>query len=116
MKVVDNIQYQDFETVVKVTKEVEEFLSKNKINLKLSSRISDHKYWYENLLFKHTNDKTQKKFELIYCGIIEKPEEYESVENIIEKLKLKKKDVIFDGSLTLIEFKNTFVRWLVIKV
>ena len=116
MRVVDNIKYEDFETVVKLTKEVEDFLFENTIDFKLSSKIPSPQYWYEKLLFPHLKDKKHKKFELIYCGIInEKPETYESKESIIERLKIKE-DIVFDGSTTLIEIKPTLtsVRWIVI--
>jgi len=116
MRVVDTIEYKDFRTTVKITKEVEKFLLKNHIDLKLSSRIPSAEYWYENLLFEHFRGKTQDNFELVYCGIIEKPEEYESLESIQERLKLEKDNVIFDGSTTLLEIKPTLVRWVVMHV
>jgi hypothetical protein len=117
MKVVDNLKYKDFQTIVKLTKEVEEYLLENKIDLKLSSRIPSVQYWYENdlLPFSRLKDEDIKDFELIYCGIIERPEEYESLGNIMKKFKLKKEDVVFDGSVTLLELKNICVRWIVIK-
>ncbi|MCK4647570.1 hypothetical protein KAT24_01415 [Candidatus Pacearchaeota archaeon] len=117
MKVVDRLEYKNFQTIVKLTKEVEGFLLKNNIDLKLSSRIPSAQYWYENNLFplNRLKDKDIKNFELIYCGIIERPEEYESLENIMKKFKLTKEDVVFDGSVTLLELKDTFVRWILIK-
>jgi hypothetical protein len=115
MKTVDKLEYKNFQTIVKLTKEVEKFLLKNNIDLRLSSRIPNSQYWYENLLFEHLKGKKHNKFELIYCGIIEKPEEYESLESIMKRLKLTKEDVVFDGSVTLLELKDTFVRWIVVK-
>ena len=116
MKKIDVIQYNGFETGVKITEDVEAFLLDNNIDLKLSSRIPSAEYWYERLLFHHLKDRSYKKFELIYCGIIENPDEYESLENIIAKIKVERENIVFDGSLSIPELKSVFIRWVVVRV
>lgn len=115
METVGELNYEDFRTVVKLTDEVRDFLLRNKIGLDLSSRIPNTEHWYKNQLFEHLKDKRHKQFDLIYCGIFDNSKEYLPLENIVEELNLKKEDILFDGSVALLELKNKFVRWIVVK-
>ena len=110
-----DISYKGFNTSIKIVKDVRDFLSKNNLLVNLISKIPNPRYWYENLLFFHLKDKDHKNFELIYCGIIEQSDEYESLESIIKRLKIKETKVVFDGS-TSISNSSYLVRWIVIKV
>mgnify|MGYP003996097391 FL=1 len=90
----------------------------------------DQDEWYQSWLLKHLDkDKDGvpdlrfgKDFKLIYSNLIQNPEDYMDVEDILEELGLSEDDLIFDGSKTIFKDVLTdaqktkfWVRWIVVK-
>lgn len=87
-----------------MTREVFQFLEKNKINMKIAKDL--HKTNLEKI--------PNKNIKIIYSHIIKNPKEYPPTKKILKELKIK--EYFIDGSLTLTKIKKpTFVRWIIIK-
>lgn len=124
---IGEFNYSEFKTEVLITKDVKEFFKENEdINL---TKDFDSDSWYQGWLLKYLDKdkdavpdlKFGKYFQLIYCGIIQNPEDFLEAEDILEKLKIEQNKLIFDGSTGLAENnpadnKTKFwVRWIVVR-
>ncbi|MDP2925444.1 MAG: hypothetical protein Q8N99_03665 [Nanoarchaeota archaeon] len=125
MQKIDELRYGPFLTHVKITPEVREFFEKNneKINLKLTSSADE---WYQSWLLKYLDrdkdgipdESFGKEFELIYCTIIENPEDYFEIDYILGEFNIKKDRLIFEGSIEILDGNNSskfWARWILLK-
>jgi len=121
MEKIKELSYGSFTTEVMVAPEVKSFLG---FEIHVLDFNSDE--WYRGWLLTYLDkdkdgvpdEEFGKNFELIYCGIIENPEDYLDIDDLCEDLNIKKEQVIFDGSKTVskIADKQKFwIRWLVKK-
>lgn len=126
MEVIDTLRYGDFCTIVKITDEVKMFFENNGIADLTKDMNSDE--WYQGWLLKYLDKNKDgipdsefgKEFELIFTRIIQNPEDYQDLENILEDLEIDRDQVIFDGSKTVFadsdpEKTKFWIRWIVIK-
>ncbi len=132
MKQINILTYGGFNTEVLITEEVGEFFenSNNKDPVNLITFDSDE--WYQKWLLRYLDEdkdavpdeKFGKEFRLIYTNMIQNPEDYQDVEDILEGLGIPQENLIFDGSKTIYEkgtvdvvgLKTKFwVRWIVVK-
>ncbi|MBD3252444.1 hypothetical protein GF386_01810 [Candidatus Pacearchaeota archaeon] len=125
MEKIGELKYGPFTTTVNVTKDVKVFFENGEVNDLIEGINS--KEWYQSWLLKYLDKNTDglpdeefgKDFELIYTGIIENPEDYQEVDEIIENFGIDKERFIFDGSKTIFQkdpSKTKFwVRWIVVR-
>ena len=106
MKQVAKLTYGGFNTSVKLTDDVREYLSKKKHYFDLSQNLPSAKYLFERVL----QNPEHKKFDLIYCGIFDDFKQYEAIDVIKERLQLK--SIVWDGST---RYGDFFARWVIIK-
>ena len=120
---INHFRYGKFTTEVKASKLVLDFAGED---VQLTKEI-DSDDWYRSWLLKldldkdgKVDDKFGKDFELIYCGIIENPEDFLEKEVIAEEWNIKEEDILHDGSQAIFddpENKNTkfWIRWIIKK-
>ncbi|MBT4165405.1 hypothetical protein HOE04_00010 [archaeon] len=128
MQQINTLRYGPFTTEVFVRDNVNEFLQEGDEVVDLTDFDQDE--WYQSWLLKHLDkDKDGvpdlrfgKDFKLIYSNLIQNPEDYMDVEDILEELGLSEDDLIFDGSKTIFKDVLTdaqktkfWVRWIVVK-
>jgi len=123
MQKIEEFSYGKFKTDIKITDEVRDFFESNeeKINL-LDNFNSDE--WYQGWLLKFLDknkdgipdEEFGSDFEMIFCSIIENPEDYVNYEDILEEFDISKDRYIGDGSMEYLEGKTRlWVRWIIIK-
>ncbi|MBR9705502.1 hypothetical protein GOV14_00555 [Candidatus Pacearchaeota archaeon] len=124
LQIIDHFSYGPFMTVVKASRLVLDFLEGEDIELTKNIDVDE---WYRGWLL--TLDKNKdgcvdkefgEDFELIYCGVIENPEDFMDKESIAEDLDIIEENILSDGSQPI--FENTdnkvarfWVRWIIVK-
>ena len=112
MEKISSRSYKGFVTEFYVTKKVQDFLSLN--NVDYSEFLPDNYHWYEVELFEMidkdkkdtTRGKFQKRFRVVYYGIIEKWKNKEETEGFEDKFKYENKKLISDWTKVVSEKFN----------
>ena len=131
MHSIKTLIYGPFSTEVILTGEVKEFFQEESESAKLSNLTSfDSDEWYQVWLLKYLDkDKDgipdpqfKNEFKLIYTNVIQNPEDYQDIEDILEELNIPQENLIFEGSKTIFEDNKNdlqktkfWVRWIVVK-
>ena len=119
---INHFKYGPFTTTVKASKLVLDFVEED---TQLTKNINVDK-WYRGWLLNLDDDKDGKvdekygtDFELIYCWIIENPEDFLEKDMIAEELGIREEDIIDDVSFEINKkiTNNTkfWIRWIIKK-
>lgn len=113
---IGKIEYKDFMTTVRILSDVKKEVLTKQSEVDLTRHIRGAREWYEREVFRYVPDRSVKKLDLIYCGVIEKAWDHESLEVISKKLDIKKTDILFDGATPLPgTHPEILLRWIVIE-
>jgi hypothetical protein len=122
LTIINHFRYGPFTTQVKASKLVLDFVGEE-INL---TKDIDVDKWYRGWLLELDDDKDGAvdskygtEFELIYCWIIENPEDFLEKDAIAEELGIKEEEIISDGSFeinkNIVNNTKFWIRWIIKK-
>lgn len=127
MEKIRELIYGPYTTEVYITENVKEFLKGLDID-DILFKSFDSDEWYQGWLLRYLDKDKDSipdkeflyEFQMIYCGIIQNPEDYFDAEDILLDLEIDPDNLIFDGSITINENPQTnktkfWIRWIVVK-
>lgn len=117
----NKISWNNYTTKFLTEKKLKDFLLKEAIPC-LSCRFKEPQAFYTSIIQKLPNIEGIKKFKMIYTHLVH-PSMYNylSKEELIKIYKINKKDLLAEGSVTLIESQidkagnKPIIRWMIVK-